>query len=61
MRNMLIEEMYFSKTDVNHIRVSMKRCSVQELADELGFAQQHIKDKIGEINAKDRIGNLAQG
>ena len=52
--------MNWSKTDINHIRVSLDRCNAQQLANELGAAKNSIKRKIREIEAKERLAKLSQ-
>lgn len=52
--------MRWTKAEINHIRVSLDRCSAQELADELGMAKESVKKKIQEIKADQRLAKLSQ-
>lgn len=51
--------MKWSKSDINHIRVSLDRCNAQQLANELGAAKNNMKKKIQEIKARERISKLS--
>lgn len=44
-----------SKEEINHIRVSAGRCSVQGLANELGRAKETVEQKLQEIEANRRV------
>ncbi|KXB04818.1 hypothetical protein AKJ49_01660 [candidate division MSBL1 archaeon SCGC-AAA382A03] len=46
--------------EVNHIRTSLDRCSVQGLADELGRAKITVEMKIREIRESQRIERICQ-
>ncbi|KXA93069.1 hypothetical protein AKJ66_02830 [candidate division MSBL1 archaeon SCGC-AAA259E22] len=46
--------------EVNHIKTSLKRCSAQDLADELGRAKETVNRKIREIRENQRIENISQ-
>lgn len=50
----------FTPYEVNHIKTSLSRCSVQGLADELGRSKKAVKGKIGEIRAKETIKNISR-
>lgn len=52
--------MKWSKSEINHIKVSLDRCDSQQLADELGAAKESIERKIREIRAKQRLARLAK-
>lgn len=52
--------MKWSKSEVNHIKVSLERCNAQQLANELGAAKESIERKIREIKAKERLAKLSQ-
>jgi IS30 family transposase len=41
--------------EINHIRYSLNRCSIEELADELGRAKRTIESKVNEIRESERI------
>nr|QBN22527.1 hypothetical protein [uncultured archaeon] len=44
-----------SPAEVDYIRVSLDRCSVDEMSSELGRAKSTIKRKVREIRENDRI------
>ena len=50
--------MKWSKTDINHIKVSRDRCDAQGLANELGTTRESIVQKINEIEAEERLVNI---
>lgn len=52
--------MEWSKSEINHIKVSLDRCNAQQLADELGAAKENVERKIREIRAKQRLARLAE-
>ena len=41
-----------SPAEVDYIRVSLDRCSVDEMSSELGRAKSTVKRKVDEIKAK---------
>jgi len=47
-----------SKCEINHIKTSMNRCSIQGLADELGRDKETIERKVNEVVEKDRVSKL---
>lgn len=52
--------MYWSKGEINHIRVSLGRCNSQQLADELGRAKVNVEKKVREIDAKRRLAKITR-
>lgn len=52
--------MKLSKSDINHIKVSLGRCNAQQLANELGAAKESVERKIQEIEAKERLAKLSE-
>ena len=52
--------MNWSKSEINHIRVSLRRCNPDGLADELGRAKENVKQKIKEIEMKQKLSKLSE-
>lgn len=52
--------MNWSKSEINHIKVSLARCNAEELANELGRAEENVERKIREIGEKQRLAKIAQ-
>lgn len=52
--------MKWSKSDINHIKVSLNRCDAQGLASELGAAKKVVEKKIQEIKARERLSSLSE-
>lgn len=50
----------WSKTEVNHIRVSLGRCDAQQLSNELGRSREKVKLKIREIKIKEKLSSLSE-
>ena len=49
-----------SPAEVDYIRVSLDRCSVDEMSSELGRAKSTVKRKVDEIKANKRIRRLPE-
>jgi len=49
-----------SPAEVDYIRVSLDRCSVDEMSSELGRAKATVKRKVDEIKANKRIRRLSE-
>jgi len=49
-----------SPAEVDYIRVSLDRCSVDGMASELGRAKATVKRKVDEIRANKRIRRLSE-
>lgn len=52
--------MKWTKSEINHIKVSLARCNAEDLANELGRAEENVKRKIREIGEKQRLAKIAQ-
>lgn len=46
--------------EVNHIKTSVRRCTTDEIASELGRAKSTIEEKLSEIRAKKSIASLCE-
>lgn len=49
-----------NRSEVNHIKTSLSRCSAQDLADELGRTRRTIERKLVEIRENERIANIGR-
>ncbi|KXB01629.1 hypothetical protein AKJ41_00845 [candidate division MSBL1 archaeon SCGC-AAA259O05] len=49
----------WTKSEINHIKVSLGRCNAQQLANELGRAKENVERKIREIEIKERLARLS--
>lgn len=52
--------MKWSKSEINYIRISLRSCEPQKIADELGRARENVERKMHEIDAKERLAKLCQ-
>lgn len=52
--------MNWSKSEINHIRVSLDRCDPKKLSNELGTARESVEKKIKEVRAKERLSRLSE-
>ncbi|MFB6076429.1 MAG: hypothetical protein ABEK17_04780 [Candidatus Aenigmatarchaeota archaeon] len=47
--------MQLSNAEINHIKTSKRRCSIQGLADEIGVDKTTIAKKLNEIEMKNSL------
>ncbi|MFP4005538.1 MAG: hypothetical protein ACLFUR_02325 [Candidatus Hadarchaeia archaeon] len=52
--------MNWSKSEINHMRVSLDRCDSKKLSNELGAAKESVEKKIREIEAQERLSRLTE-
>lgn len=50
----------WSKTEINHIRVSLDSSDARQLSNELGRSRERVKEKIREIEIKERLAKLSE-
>ncbi|KXA94544.1 hypothetical protein AKJ65_04110 [candidate division MSBL1 archaeon SCGC-AAA259E19] len=52
--------MEWTDSEINHIKVSLSRCNIQGLANELGRSKESVRAKIREIKAKKNLSKLCE-